>query len=221
MDHQSRCVRFEQFEVDCTTGELTRAGSRVTRLQEQPRLVPDALLSPPGRLVSREELHGLLWPRDALVDAENGLNIAINKIRIALGDSATKPRFIETIPRRGYRFITAVLPINEQPLSDGPADHSTAPLVTPIPTLVQSSEPPAPSPVKSSHYSLLSPSRRCWGRRATARWLRTPPYRPRRRRQQGRPRPVQSPVRLEWLASGGPPRREDRRMFADSNRSGL
>src|SRR5215471_12512194 len=96
-----RCIRFECFRFDPETGEVERDGTAVARLQEQPCRVLQALTSNAGRLVTREELHQLLWPENSLVDADNGLNIAINKVRLALDDSATRPRFIQTVPRRG------------------------------------------------------------------------------------------------------------------------
>lgn len=103
-------MRFENYGFDADTGEVLRDGVPVARLQEQPARVLDALISRAGRLVTREDLHRLLWPENSLVDADNGLNIAVNKIRLALDDSAAQPRFVQTVPRRGYRFIAAVAP---------------------------------------------------------------------------------------------------------------
>jgi TolB-like protein/Flp pilus assembly protein TadD len=100
-------LRFGVFSVNLTTGELRKQGHRV-RLQEQPFQLLAMLLACPGELVTREELRNRLWAADTFVDFNHGLNIAINKLREALGDSAEKPRFIETLPRRGYRFIAAV-----------------------------------------------------------------------------------------------------------------
>lgn len=105
-----RRVRFGGYGFDPDTGEVTRGGVPVVRLQEQPARVLDALISHAGRLVTREELHRLLWPENSLVDADNGLNIAVNKIRLALEDSASRPRYVQTVPRRGYRFIASVEP---------------------------------------------------------------------------------------------------------------
>ena len=101
-----RCLRFGVFEVDLRAGRLTKHGLRL-RLQEQPFLVLTMLLENPGELVTREELRSRLWPR-TIVDFDHGLNKAINKIREALGDSAENPRFVETIARRGYRFLADV-----------------------------------------------------------------------------------------------------------------
>ena len=100
-------VRFGIFEVDLTTGELRRKGLRV-RLQEQPFQVLRMLLERPGELVRREDLRQRLWPEVLSADFEQGLNKAVHKVRLALGDSADNPRFVETLARRGYRFIAAV-----------------------------------------------------------------------------------------------------------------
>ena len=97
-------IRFDSFEVDLRTGELRKGGRRI-RLQEQPFRVLSLLLSRPGELVSREDLHQRLWPADTFVDFDHGLNSAIARLREALGDSAEKPRYIETVAKRGYRFV--------------------------------------------------------------------------------------------------------------------
>jgi TolB-like protein/DNA-binding winged helix-turn-helix (wHTH) protein/Tfp pilus assembly protein PilF len=100
-------VRFGIFELDLRSGEMRRGGVKV-KLQDQPFQVLTALLQQPGHLVSREELRQQIWPEDTFVDFDNSLNTAISKLRDALGDSADSPRFIETLPRRGYRFIAPV-----------------------------------------------------------------------------------------------------------------
>jgi len=100
-------LRFGIFEADLRTGELRKRGARI-RLQEQPFQVLAVLLTRPGDLVTRDELRDRLWTADTFVDFEHGLNKAINKVREALGDSAESPRFVETVPRRGYRFIADV-----------------------------------------------------------------------------------------------------------------
>ncbi len=97
-------IRFGAFEVDLEAGELRKQGVKV-RLQEQPFQVLTILLEKPGRVVTREELQKRLWSNDTFVDFETGVNTAIKKIREALGDSADNPRFVETLHRRGYRFI--------------------------------------------------------------------------------------------------------------------
>lgn len=100
-------VRFGPFELDSRAGELRRNGSRVN-LAEQPLKFLLALLDRPGQLVSRDELRQRLWPDDTFVDFEHGLNAAVKRLRDALGDSADTPRYIETVPRRGYRFIANI-----------------------------------------------------------------------------------------------------------------
>src|SRR5439155_11177039 len=100
--HQS--VRFSTFELDVRAGELRKAGAKI-KLQEQPLRILQMLLANPGELVTREELRSRLWPDHTFVDFDHGLNKAINKLREALGDSAESPRFIETLSRRGYRFL--------------------------------------------------------------------------------------------------------------------
>lgn len=100
-------VRFGVFEADLHSRELRRNGRKVS-LQGQPFQVFAILLQQSGRLVTREELREKIWPADTFVDFDHGLNTAITKIRMALGDSADNPRFVETLPRRGYRFIAPV-----------------------------------------------------------------------------------------------------------------
>jgi DNA-binding winged helix-turn-helix (wHTH) protein/Tol biopolymer transport system component len=97
-------IRFGVFEVDFRAGELHKSGLKI-KLQEQPFEVLAMLLRHPGEVVTREELQKAVWPADTFVDFDRGLNKAINKIREALGDDADNPRFVETLPRRGYRFI--------------------------------------------------------------------------------------------------------------------
>ena len=105
--HLPGCVRFGVFELDLRGGELRKYGLRI-KLQEQPFQVLVMLLEHAGEVVSREELQKKLWPADTFVDFDHGLNKAINKIREALGDSAGSPRFVETVARRGYRFLAEV-----------------------------------------------------------------------------------------------------------------
>lgn len=102
-----RPVRFGVFELDPRAGELRKAGVRVS-LQEQPFTVLECLLQRPGELITREELRQRLWPADTFVDFEHGVNAAVKRLRETLGDSAETPRFVETLPRRGYRFIAPV-----------------------------------------------------------------------------------------------------------------
>lgn len=100
-------VRFGAFQLDLRTGELRKAGVRIS-LPDQPFQVLKALLDRPGDVVTREELRQRLWPAQTFVDFEHGLNAAVRRLRDALGDSADVPRFVETMPRRGYRFIAPV-----------------------------------------------------------------------------------------------------------------
>ncbi len=100
-------IRFGIFEVDLQAGELRRQGIRV-KLQQQPFEVLAMLLEHPGEVVTREEIQKRLWPADTFVDFDRGLNRATNRLRESLGDEADSPRFIETLPRRGYRFIAPV-----------------------------------------------------------------------------------------------------------------
>jgi DNA-binding winged helix-turn-helix (wHTH) protein len=106
----TRVVRFGVFEVDLRTAELRKQGVRI-RLSGQSFHVLEALLLRPGELVTREELKQKLWPSDTFGDFEHGLNAAVNRVREALGDSTDTPRFVETLPRRGYRFIAPVEPL--------------------------------------------------------------------------------------------------------------
>jgi DNA-binding winged helix-turn-helix (wHTH) protein/lipoprotein NlpI len=99
--------RFGAFEIDCLSGELRKHGLRI-RLAEQPFKILVLLLERRGEVVSREEIRKALWPADTFVDFDAGLSSAVRKLREALGDSAAQPRFIETVPRRGYRFLAPV-----------------------------------------------------------------------------------------------------------------
>jgi DNA-binding winged helix-turn-helix (wHTH) protein/Tol biopolymer transport system component len=104
---ESGKIRFGVFEVDLATGELRKAGTKV-KLQDQPFQILSALLERPGEIVSREDLRQKIWRDDTFIDFDQGLSKAVNKIREALGDSADNPRFVETLARRGYRFIAPV-----------------------------------------------------------------------------------------------------------------
>jgi Tol biopolymer transport system component/DNA-binding winged helix-turn-helix (wHTH) protein len=125
-------VQFGIFEADLRAGELRRNGAKV-RLQDQPFQVLAFLLESPAQLVTREELHARLWPADTFVDFDHGLTAAVKRLRDALGDSAENPRFVETLARRGYRFLA---PVNRaaqeiipapQPLARARHESSTAP----------------------------------------------------------------------------------------------
>lgn len=108
-------ARFGPFEVDLHTHEFWKFGTRL-KLVGQPFAILAVLLSKPGELVTREELHRLLWPSDTFVDFNHGLNAAVNKLREALSDSAESPRYVETLPRRGYRFIAAIEWLDTKPV---------------------------------------------------------------------------------------------------------
>lgn len=105
---ETRTFRFGVFELDDASGELRREGKVQPRLREQALQILLMLLERPRAVVTRDELRERLWPADTFVDFDHGLNTAINQLRGALGDSAVNPRFIQTLPRRGYRFIAPV-----------------------------------------------------------------------------------------------------------------
>lgn len=124
-------IRFGPFEADLTTGEIWKSGVKL-KLGGQPFKILATLLERPGELVTREELRQEIWPAETFVDFDHGLNAAVNKLRDTLGDSPEEPRYIETMPRRGYRFIG---PLPEPPLSPAMAPlaraaGSPAPLVS-------------------------------------------------------------------------------------------
>jgi cholera toxin transcriptional activator len=108
LTNQKPTFRFGLYELDGTTGDLRKDGKLRPRIQGQPLEILLRLLEHPGDVVTREELRLQLWPVDTFVDYDHGLNTAVNKLRDALNDSADNPRFIQTIPRRGYRFISSV-----------------------------------------------------------------------------------------------------------------
>jgi DNA-binding winged helix-turn-helix (wHTH) protein len=105
---EAQHIRFGPFEVDLHSRELFRDGIRL-KLQPQPIQVLGILLQHPGELVTREELRKRLWPEDTFVDFEQGLNTAVKKLRVALFDETERPKYIEMLPKRGYRFIGEVL----------------------------------------------------------------------------------------------------------------
>src|SRR4029453_4262438 len=122
-------ARFDQFEVDLRSRELRKGGVRV-RLQDQPFQILTMLLDRAGDVVTREEIRDRLWPDGTFVDFEHSMNAAIKRLRAALGDAAESPRFVETLHRRGYRFIATV----EQ--GDVPARMVDAVPASPRPRLV-------------------------------------------------------------------------------------
>ena len=124
-------VRFGAFQLNLLTGELRKSGARIN-LPDQPFQILKALLERPGELISREELRQRLWSAETFVDFEHGLNAAVRRLRDALGDSADVPRFIETLPRRGYRFIAPVIqPPATEEASSRPEEPTTSEALPP------------------------------------------------------------------------------------------
>jgi DNA-binding winged helix-turn-helix (wHTH) protein/WD40 repeat protein len=125
-------VRFGEFEADLRVGEIRKAGSRI-KLQDQPFKVLQILLEKRGNVVSREELQSRIWPDDTYGDFDHAVNVAVGKLRTALGDSAENPVFIETVPRRGYRFVGIVdgqpvmPPAAKPPIAADPEDRGRSP----------------------------------------------------------------------------------------------
>ena len=203
----SRGYRFGVFEVECAAASLRRDGT-VVRLRGKPFDILQFLLERPGDLVTRDELRHHLWPADTFVDFDHGLNAAMNRLRDALGDSADNPRFIQTLPRRGYRFIA---PVERLPL----APPSALPVPEPEPVaLPPGTDTPAPAPAPV-------PGRRFEGSRwvlatagvavlvtaiAATFWLTTPPS----WRGVARARPMLAVLPFENL-SGSP----DQAYFSD------
>jgi cholera toxin transcriptional activator len=125
---QARRYRFGVFEADAATGELRKQGVRI-KVNVQPFQVLLMLLERPGELLTREEISRQLWPDDTFVDYEHGVNSAVNRIREALGDKARNPRFIETLARRGYRFVAPV----QRVADDGGSSAILFPITEPTP----------------------------------------------------------------------------------------
>src|SRR5215469_739925 len=140
-------IRFSDFELDLRAGELRKQGVRI-KLQEQPFQILQVLLQGPGEVVTREELQRRIWPADTFVDFDHGLYNAIKRLREALGDTADTPRFIETLPKRGYRFIAtvdgnsspSVVPMQQAPVAATEEAHAAAGQAVPA-----AAEPKAPS----------------------------------------------------------------------------
>ena len=127
-----RVVHFGVYELDFGTGELRKGGLKI-KLQGQPFHVLAVLLEHPGELVTREELLSRLWPSGTFVDFDHGLNVAVKKLRRALSDSADNPRFIETLSRRGYRFVAPVENVStEEPVVASEAPVESVPAVEPV-----------------------------------------------------------------------------------------
>jgi len=142
-------VRFGTYEVSLQSGEVRKAGLRI-RVQQQPMKLLEILLERPGEVVTREELRSRVWPSESFGDFDQALNIAVGKIRSALGDSAENPRFIETLPKRGYRFIADVSVLD----ADAHAKRAESAAV----------DPPVAGPGQESQGAGLAirPKRRMW-----------------------------------------------------------
>ena len=123
---QTRVYRFGLYEADARSGELRKNGIKL-KVQGQPFEVLIALLERPSEVLTREELRQRLWPSDTFVDFDHSLNTAINKLRDLLGDAASNPRFIETLPKRGYRFLAPVQTQDSPAAEDGSDTASIAP----------------------------------------------------------------------------------------------
>jgi DNA-binding winged helix-turn-helix (wHTH) protein/Tol biopolymer transport system component len=147
-DLATRVIRFGVFEVDLRSAELRKQGVRI-RLPGQSFQVLEALLLRPGELVTREELKQKLWPSDSFGDFEHGLNAAVNRVREALGDSSDNPRFVETLPRRGYRFIAPVqqeepnTAVKAPPLQNEPTLPASDPVAAASPAIGDRARPSA------------------------------------------------------------------------------
>ncbi len=153
-------ARFGPFEVDLHTHELWKYGTRL-KLVGQPFEILAVLLSRPGELVTRDELQSRLWPSDTFVDFNHGLNAAVNKLRDTLSDAADQPRYVETLPRRGYRLIASVEWIEPRPASA----PQPVPLIPQIPAMAVPTLVPAPPPqfdLEPEPASLTAAARSSW-----------------------------------------------------------
>ncbi len=147
---EKRFARFGPYAADLRTGELRKHGIRL-RLQEQPFQVLAMLLLNPGELVTREQLQKRLWPGDTFVDFDHGLNTAINKLREVLSDSSATPKYIETLPRRGYRFLATVEFTN----GTSAASPGEAPATVSPKDQMAVSSPTAPRPLARGLFLML------------------------------------------------------------------
>ena len=142
VNNGSRTIRFGAFEADLLSGEVRKSGSRI-KIQDQPFKVLQILLERPGVLVTREELQTRIWPNENFGDFDHAVNVAVGKLRTALGDCADDPSFIETVPRRGYRFVARL---------EGAAVETPPP---PAPAIVVPAPPPAAPPKSRRNLVLL------------------------------------------------------------------
>jgi len=154
---ENRIVRFGSFEADLQEGRLSKGGIRI-KLQEQPFQILALLLERPGQVVTREEVRQKLWSENTFVEFDDALNTAVRKLRTALGDSAENPRFLETIPRRGYRFVAPVS-LPEMPQTVAPGVVQTEPASRPVLSGTSPAEAtPAVAGHKHPHARLLWPA---------------------------------------------------------------
>lgn len=154
----NRIVRFGVFELDHSAGELRKSGVKL-RLQEQPFQLLAMLLDRPGEVITRDELRQKLWPSDTFVDFDHSLNTAVNKVREALGDSASSPRYVETLARRGYRFIAPVQKDAQSDLQNNAQNYvqnNAAPGVR-LPATGVTPSSTSPEPVPALHPELEVP----------------------------------------------------------------
>lgn len=132
-DKQQPAFQFGVFEFDPWSGELRKHGIRL-KLQDQPQQILTLLLERPGQVVTREEIQKRLWPENTYVDFDHAINSTVRKLRDAIGDSAENPRFIETLARRGYRFIAPVFrPTASNDVSDAPPAIEGRSVAVPLP----------------------------------------------------------------------------------------
>jgi DNA-binding winged helix-turn-helix (wHTH) protein len=158
--HLAGRLRFGVFELDLRAGELRKHGLKV-RIQEQPFQVLAMLVEHSGEVVTREDLQRKLWPVDTFVDFDHGLNKAVNKIREALGDSSESPRFVETVSRRGYRFLADVKDVDAMPVRNPTLQFSRIPRrVVELARITEASSP-YPNGCGDPHSRGLCPCSRC------------------------------------------------------------
>ena len=156
----ARVLRFGAFEADLQARELRKQGMQI-KLQEQPFQVLVVLLEHAGEIVTREQLRQKLWPKDTFVDVDNSVNAAINRLREALGDSAESPRYVETLPRRGYRFVAPVTAVATSDRSLGfanaPAEiaQTDRPVPSPSPEIAEPALPPTQKKAHSTRLIVL------------------------------------------------------------------
>ncbi len=153
-------LRFDAYQVDLRTGELRKHGRKI-RLAGRPFQILALLLEQPGELLTRKELQDRLWPADTFVDFEHGVNAAIQTLRRALCDSHKNPRYIETLPRRGYRFIAPV----ERVQAAAATAAASAPAIAAPPSAISAQGIVAPAPTQQT--SLTSPESNLVGQVAT------------------------------------------------------